>query len=100
MLWRLLAKLRAAGRLAQEALDAVPLLKELAENDYGGAWEVAKGFGTMHDAIAEAEAILEQVGVPGDLAPQVLDAVGPFLMRGLDALIPEEQLLALVDAVT
>ncbi len=97
---QILLKLLAAKEIiAEGAEEAVPLLTELAQDDYRGAAEVLKGYGTSQDLIAAATAELEQAGIPAALVPVALDIVLPLALQLADTVIPEEKLLPIAELV-
>jgi len=89
MLYRLLKLIQRAKALAPELLQAIPLLEALEANDYERAAAEFLEFGEVKTWVLSLST--EQ---------QVLLAeIMPALMRKLDELIPEERLLALVEAL-
>jgi len=90
--------LLGAKDLAQHQLGHLQdVLVELREDDYNGCWSVVKNFGSMKDVMTEAAAGLAKVGVPEMLVGPAVDVVAPLILKALDSVIPEEQLLAILE---
>jgi len=90
--------LMAAKDLVQHQMGHLTaVLVELKEDDYDGCWKVIKNFGAMKDVMVEASTGLAKIGVPAVMVGPAVDVVAPLILKALDGVIPEEQLLAILE---
>jgi len=84
-------------KLIGESTHAIPLLEALERNDYAGGAAIIRQWGSVAEAVEQVAADLAALGVPREKVEEIFQRLAVAGLQGLDHLIPEEQVLKVVE---